>query len=390
MKTELDHVSIWGTSVSKVGDEAQLASILSFFKQYNPDIEVTVFSRLSDKVIALLQQAGIRGDCNKLIDIIYVYRRLKKADALIIIGGPFFETWRQMLSIYVLLLLAKLTKTKVITFATTLFPLHTTAGKIFYRYACSRLSIISSRDDKAKQVLRANGINKPLYPLIDPRYMLQPSGKNHVNEILRAEGVDPDKPYIAITTRHLHDDMPDWVKHHHEYTTEIAQQSYANLAAVFGELAKKYQLVIVPMHPSLKEDYATAELLFSAADSNCTVLKKRYTPFDIIGIFQGSQFSIQSRLGSTVFSVVAGSPFVAISYESRMANWMSANGLSEYCVDWRKIEPEEVLNKIQALSENRNVLKNNFETMKKDKQMLFLSQSEKILTDLALVDQGSK
>lgn len=384
MKTEFDHLCLWGTSVKKVGDEAQLASVLSFFKQHRPGVKVTVLSRLSAKVFTLLQQVDVDGDCIKLDDIFSVYSHLKKSDLLVIIGGPFFESWYQMFSIFILFLLAKLTRTKVITFGTTLFPLHTGTGKIFYRYIYSRLSIISSRDDKANEVLRAIGVNKPLYPLIDPRYILQPADKQHVATILRAEGVDPDKPYVAITTRYLHENMPDWVKSHHEYSAEIAQQSYANLAVVFSELATHYQLVIVPMHPSLEEDFATAELLFSETDSNCYVLKKRYTPFEVIGIFQGSRFSVQSRLGSTVFSVVAGSPFVAISYEARMTNWMAANGLSEYCIDWRKDQPDEMARKIVALSEHSDVLKEKFKTMKKDKKVLFLSQAGKIVNDLSL------
>lgn len=383
MKKELENICIWGTSVNKVGDEAQLASILSFFKQHSPNIEVSILSRSTDKVLALLQQVGVHGDCIKLKDIIPVYKRLKKADALVIIGGPFFETWYQMLSIFILLTLAKLANTKVITFGATLFLLHTKFGKLFYRYVYSSLSIIGSRDDKANETLKANGVNRTAYPLLDPRYILQPAEKNHVAELLRAEGVDPAKPYVTITTRHLHDAMPDWVKADLGYSTEKSQESYAYLATVFSELAKKYQLVIVPMHPKLEEDFSTSEKLFAKSDSNCFILKKRYTPFEVMGIFQGSEFSVQSRLGSTVFSVVAGSPFFAISYESRMTDWMDANGLSEYCVDWRSVDVEEMVKKLTKLSESTDKIRTDFAALREEKSALFFNQADKILTDMA-------
>jgi polysaccharide pyruvyl transferase WcaK-like protein len=386
MKDRFDNICIWGTSVKKVGDEAQFASVLSFLKQYNPRIEVTVLSRLSGKVTTLLQQVGVNGGCIKLFDIASVYRRLKKADVLVIIGGPFFEHWYQMFSVFTLFLLARLTHTKIVTFGTTLFPLHTPAGKLLYRYIYSRLSIISSRDEKAQDVLNAIGVNKTVQPLVDPRYILQVADRDHIAAILRDEGINPEKHYIAITTRNLHDEMPEWVKAHHDYSTEIAKQSYASLANLFRELAADYQLVIVPMHPTLEEDHEVASRLFANCDKNCNVLKKRYTPFEIIGIFRQSQFSIQSRLGSTVFSVVAGTPFLAISYEPRMLDMMAANGMDEYCVDWRDIRIDEVMKQIQKLSDNTDAIKRNFDNMKKEKQTLFLSQAEKILADPALHD----
>ena len=382
MKKEFDCLCVWGTSAKKVGDEAQLASVLSYFGQHSPNVEITVLSRLSDKVLDILQQVGVRGNCLKLIEIFSVFRCLKNSDALVIIGGPFFEDWYQMFSISILFILAKITHTKIITFGATLFPVRTRFGKIFYRYIYSSISIISSRDDKAHEILRDLGVNKPLYPLADPRYMLQPIDKNRVAEILQAEGINPAKPYIAITTRYLHENMPDWVKSYHEFTPDIAQQSYANLAVVFSELSKSYQLVIVPMHPLLEDDFTVAEKLFSMVGSNCIVLNKRYTPFEIIGIFQGSQFSVQSRLGSTIFSVVANSPFAAISYENRMVDWMAANGMSEYCVDWRNIQIEEVVEMLRKLSENVDTIKEDFKALKLDKKSLFISQAENILDDL--------
>jgi len=139
------------------------------------------------------------------------------------------------------------------------------------------------------------------------------------------------------------------------------------------------------MHPDIQEDFETAEMLFSLCESNHFVLKKRYTPFEVIGIFQGSEFSIQSRLGSTVFSVLAGSPFLAISYEPRMSNWMKAHGLSEYCVDWCNIKADDLLDITHALSDNIDKLRGRFETLKIDQKNLFTSQAENIFSELALV-----
>jgi polysaccharide pyruvyl transferase WcaK-like protein len=215
--------------------------------------------------------------------------------------------------------------------------------------------------------------------------MLEPADKEHIRTILHAEGIDNEKPYIAITTRYLHDDMPTWVKTQLGYSTGSAQDSYDALASIFKKLTEKYQLVIIPMHPELQEDYNTADMLFSQCDSNHFVLKKRYTPFEVIGIFQGSEFSIQSRLGSTVFSVLAGSPFLAISYEPRMSNWMKAHGLSEYCVDWCDIKADELLGTIHTLSDCTDNLRENFEALKIDQKNLFISQSENIFSELTLV-----
>lgn len=376
----LKHVCIWGTSVKKVGDEAQLASILSYLKEYNPGIEVTVFSQLEEAVCVLMRQIGIKADATGLSSLSKVFSVLRRTDALLIIGGPFYEDRKQMASVCLLLAMAAVTRTPAMTFATTLFGISSSSGKAFYRWAYNRLELISSRDDGAQKVLDQLDVPKPLYPLTDPRYMLAAAAAERIRDILRAEGLNPGKPYIAITTRYLHDDMPEWVKRQNGYTSELGRQFYCNLAQFLASVADRYQLVIIPMHPTLAEDQAAAQLLFADTGSAGIMLQQRYSPFEIIGLIRDSACSIQSRLGSTVFSVLAGSPFLAISYESRMQDWMTANGLGRYCTDWRNVDAKVLQTQFDALLAERGAIRKKFNLLTRESKQRFVQQADILLS----------
>lgn len=380
----LERICIWGTSVKKVGDEAQLASILTFFRKRFPGVEVTVFSQLREAVLDLMTQLECPGQVCALRDLTQVYEQLQQADALVIIGGPFFEDKRQMASLAALIGMARMMRKPVMTFGATLFGIKTASGRQFYKRLYRQIDVISARDDNAQQVLDDLGTGRKVMPLTDPRYNLQPAPPERVREILIQEGLDPDRPYVAITTRHLHEGMPDWVKEQMGYTPEVAKQSFQTLAAFMRVLSTDYQLVIIPMHPSFTEDKETAGLWFRELPAGAFLLQARYSPLEVVGIMKGAAGGIQSRVGSTVFSVLAGSPFLAVSYESRMQDWMAANGLGEFCVDWKAVEQPALQESFAALQVRSPAIRGQFEETLSERRRLFAEQAEEILQALWL------
>lgn len=380
----LERICIWGTSVKKVGDEAQLASILTFFRKRFPGVEVTVFSQLREAVLDLMTQLECPGQVCALRDLTQVYGQLQQADALVIIGGPFFEDKRQMASLAALIGMARMMRKPVMTFGATLFGIKTASGRQFYKRLYRQIDVISARDDNAQQVLDDLGTGRKVMPLTDPRYNLQPAPPERVREILIQEGLHPDRPYVAITTRHLHEGMPDWVKEQMGYTPEVAKQSFQTLAAFMRVLSTDYQLVIIPMHPSFQEDKETAGHWFRELPAGAFLLQARYSPLEVVGIMKGAAGSIQSRVGSTVFSVLAGSPFLAVSYESRMQDWMTANGLGEFCVDWKAVEQPALQESFTALQARSPVIRGQFEETLSERRSLFAEQAEEILQALWL------
>ena len=373
---------IWGTSVKKVGDEAQLASTLTYLLERYGELEVTVFSTLSERVEQLFNELGVTGRCVRLKHLSAVTSALRNADGLVIIGGPFFEDRYQMASIAILFTLAKLTNTRMVTFGTTLFPANTAVGQRFYRWAYSRLDAISSRDSRGAEVLAEFGVQKTLYPIADLRYLLHPSARDQIQRILRSEGIDPTKPYVTLTTRYLHDAMPPWVNEQLGYSSEQARQSYQQLASFIAQLSERFQVVIVPMHPTMAEDQETAKLLFSQASANTFVLTQRYTPFDILGLFRYSAFSIHSRVGSTVFSVIAGTPFVAVSYESRMEHWMRDNGMDTYWVDWKAVNASDLITQCEHLQAHESQVRQQLAQLYHSNKTQLQQQAEIILSHI--------
>ncbi|MCH7561118.1 MAG: response regulator, partial [Thaumarchaeota archaeon] len=108
------------------------------------------------------------------------------------------------------------------------------------------------------------------------------------------EGIDIDRPIIGITTRHLHENIPEWVKRSHGYTEELANNVYEVIGKTINDQGQKHQYIIIPMHPSYQDDFKTFEKI-----------KKISSQLPVIMITAHSSVSL-----AVEFMKVGGSDFV--------------------------------------------------------------------------------
>ena len=79
---------------------------------------------------------------------------------------------------------------------------------------------------------------------------------------------------------------------------------------------------------------------------------------------------IGMRYHSNIFSAKAGTPFISISYEQKMAGFMNKMNLEKYCINVKELSFEKLSEKFELLNENyglyKNFLINEHDTMKNE------------------------
>jgi hypothetical protein len=146
------------------------------------------------------------------------------------------------------------------------------------------MDAITVRESIGKEIINKLKIKKEVELFADLRFTLSPLSKNYVYKILEKESIDKSKPYICITTRFMHDKIPNWVKKSHNYNERIIKESNTCISKIVSYLSEIHQLVLIPMHPKYEEDEQMAEILRSKMNdpSKLILLNIRYRAQEIL------------------------------------------------------------------------------------------------------------
>jgi polysaccharide pyruvyl transferase WcaK-like protein len=366
-------ICIWGTSLKKIADEAQVISSIKIINDRLPGSKITLLSRYGNLMTELFRNEDFKISTIKTFNIPKVILALYKTDIFIFVGGPFYEQLKQALACWGLLSISKLFRKPVIAYAATAFRFRTWWGRLIYRNIFNRLDAVTVREAIGKEILDELDIRNEVELFADPRFILFPSKQDYIKEILKRENVDITKPYVCITTRFMHDKIPRWVKKSHHYNKKIVRDSNECISKIITYLSELKQVVLLPMHPKFEEDQQMADALRKnmSDPSKLILLSKRYRALEILGIINYAEMILASRVGSAVFSTVTKTPMIAVSYEPRMADHMKRCGLRNYVFDWRKLNYGELKNSIDEILQ------------KKDKIKVILEENAKILKEQA-------
>ena len=368
-------ICIWGTSLRKVADEAQVISFIKIINERLPGSEITLLSRYGTLMTELFKNEDYKIKTIRTLNIPKVILALYKTDIFIFEGGPFYEQLQQALVCWGLLSISKLFKKPVIAYAATAFHFRTWWGRAIYRNIFNRMDAVTVRESVGKEIINDLNIKNEVELFADPRFILFPLNQDYINEILKKENVDISKPYVCITTRFMHEKIPKWVKKSHHYNEKIVQDSNRCISKIIDYLSELRQVVLIPMHPKYEEDQQMANILRKNMQdpSKLIILSKRYRALEILGIINYAEMILASRVGSAVFSAVTKTPIIAVSYEPRMIDHMKRCGLGNYVFDWRKLNYEELKNSIDEILQKKEnikgILEANAETFKEQAKL---------------------
>lgn len=92
----------------------------------------------------------------------------------------------------------------------------------------------------------------------------------------------------------------------------------------------------------------------SCAQDKVIVCPESTGPSEQIAIIRGADVVIGGRYHSIVFSILANRPFVALSYEDKMAGMLEFLNLSRFCIDLNVINSGNVLSMVDSACRHEN------------------------------------
>lgn len=278
--------------------------------------------------------AGIRSLFYGLISgsIWKTARAVREADTFILGGGGLFQDERPMAVIIWALQawLARFYKVPIFCLGQSVGPLTTLFGRHVTKWVFQRASIITVRDQSSADLLYGMGITGAKV-LADPAFSL-PSPEPF-NE-------RPEK-FVVLSLRPWKDNR----------RKKIGSGNYTVLAKFIEWIKLEYGLktVLVPFHP---EDLAALKMVLGA-DSQYEYTSNYHK---ILELMSRATAVIGMRLHSIIFSTLAKTPFIALSYSEKVHAFARTIDMEDFVLDWSLLTLKDLQDRFKILMDHRNEL----------------------------------
>lgn len=211
-------------------------------------------------------------------------------------------------------LIAHEVETPVMVYAISAGPLVDPALRARVRDALDQATLITVRDRYARQLLEEVGVRREVVLTADPAVLLEPEPLT-LDEILRAEAIDPEARLIGFSVREPGPAAPDLnVEHYHRLLANAADFMIDRLDA---------EVVFFPMERRKFDVQHSHGVLGQMSHAQrATVLKRDYTPGQLLSLLEHFEFTVGMRLHFLIFSALAGVPFVGLPYATKVAGFL--------------------------------------------------------------------
>ncbi len=309
----MDHPYRIGISGSygglNLGDEAILQSMIAQFRATLP-AEITVFTRDPGDTLR-------RHDVERVVAVRTFSRaeiapEIERLDLFILGGGGILydadaQTYLREA------LVALESGVPVMLYAIGAGPLKDSKVQELVRQRLNRATVITVRERSAQKVLEEAGVEREIVVTADPALLLEPEPLPA--GAVQLEGLGRARPVIAISVREPGVAAPD-----------IDERFYHSLLANAADFAVDRfdaDVVFVPMERSMldtQHSHAVIARMFRA--QRATVLKGEYTPGQLLTLMGRFRFVLGMRLHFLIFAALAGVPFIALPYASKVSGFL--------------------------------------------------------------------
>lgn len=292
-----------------LGDEAILEVIIRELRRSMP-VALTVFSRdghatrARHGVDAVTARSLSRADARRIVESL---------DLLILGGGGILYDAEADIFLREVLL-AHEVGTPVMVYAISAGPLVDPSLRARVRDALEHVAVLTVRDQQTRQLLEEIGLEREVIVTADPALLLEPEPLT-LEEILRAEAIDPEARLVAFSIREPGPAAPDLrVEHYHRLVANAADFMIDRLDAevVFFPLERRTY--------DVQHSHAVVGQMSHA--QRATVLKREYTPGQILSLLEHFEFSVGMRLHFLIFSALASVPFIALPYATKVSGFL--------------------------------------------------------------------
>jgi len=275
------------------------------------------------------------------------------------------------------IMFAILLDTPVIIVGESIGPFSSRLNKFMAHIVLNKVKLIILRDEISRKYLKDVGVNKPpIYITADLGYLLEPASDDRIKQILSLEGINKKgKPIIGISPSKLIFD-----KKHYFIMAKIADHLIDVLDAT---------IVFIPhvMMPTYDDRVAAYEIYKLMKNKDKVILlKNEYAPEELKGIIGQCDLFIGARMHAMIASTSMLIPTVGIAYSHKTYGVIGEMlGLEKYILDIKDLNYENLISKINNAWENREKLRKELENkipMVKERAMLNGKLVKEVLNSL--------
>lgn len=276
--------------------------------------------------------------------------RLADADMIVSKGGHVFierEGLRGVLSLWMTvwpLLIGWRRRVPSIVFCSSVGPFHSRSSRFVNGFVLRRVSLVLARDPLSYSEARNIGVPADRVAEVpDVVFRTPPPSSDESTAVATRLGFD-EVTFGAVTFRAV----PS-----RSATRLFAQNVAATLKKVLDDGIVERVAVVVQVDGRTASDRsASAHMVELMNDPRVVLVDADLSPSELIAFYGAASFVLGSRLHSTIFSMVAGTPALSLAIRGAKARGVYASlGLADMVVDYDDLDPGQAAGHIAAIVE---------------------------------------
>lgn len=287
------------------GDEAMLFAILKALCERFGKTDITVISGNAEKTSRTF---GVKAVSR--FDGFSILKCLYHSDLLISGGGSLLQdvtSWKSLVYYLSIIFTGVCFKKKVFLYAQGIGPVRHRWVRWILKFVLNRVSAITVRDDESKGFLERLGVKNHIFCTADAVLSLEPASLEAGESILKRNHIPPDKKMIGISIRRWMN-TPEWMERFKLYMACMNKNH-------------EYNFVFIPMQ--FPEDYQTAKE-FCEQFPDVYILPESYDTEELMSLIGNMDLLIGVRLHALIFAALMHIPFIGISYDPKIDNFLQS------------------------------------------------------------------
>ena len=290
---------------SNAGDDAILEAIQQAIHEASDDIAVTVLSNDPE-----LTQKQYGMEAIPRFRIWSVFSALRHSDALLSGGGSLLQdttSTRSLLYYLSVIRCAELLGKPVMLYANGIGPVRRPGNRRRVKKVVERATLVTLRDHSSARELADMGVSRSdLHITADPVFHLAPATPQRANQLIRAAGLAPGAPFVAVSVR----DWPD------------TEQFCKELAHMCDHLRRRYGLEVLFLLMQPNRDRATAQQVQTFMEEPSYLLDVPCTPRELMAVLGQAKLCLAMRLHTLIFAARMAVPSMGLVYDPKVDSYL--------------------------------------------------------------------
>ncbi|MGZ9190589.1 MAG: polysaccharide pyruvyl transferase family protein, partial [Nitrospira sp.] len=277
---------------------------------------------------------------------------LKRADLVLTAPGGFLlDAHLNVISMLLEIVVPKMHGKKVYLSPQSIGPIRSTLLKYLVSRSLDGCDAICLREpismDFVQEELRLP--RAKFIRMSDLAFFHDTSDKMLAQEILEDEfGIRPGEPFIAAT-------VVRWNFPHHRDPAALRKRYLHAMGKALSQAAERYDTKVLMLN-QVSDDLPDARVVKEIVGERLIIDTEDRSPAVMRGLFSYATLSVTSRFHSCIFSLLEGTPSIAISYVWKTQGIMEELGLAKWVHSIETVEASALLEQIDELMVRRDEL----------------------------------